>query len=596
MIDIKYFQRLILNCEFLKFHQEINLLYKNNKINNYLFNKLKGFCFLHQKNFNKSIEHYLLIIDDNNIDFDDYLNLAVSYGNSLDIKNAIIYFEKSIELNPNFEDTYALYSKILINNNRNYLAYQLLKNRCPIQDSIKLLNILISSSMELGDYFFSIQHLNKLIKKQKTNCVAYNKLGICFEHINENLLAKKNFEKSIELKPDYPDPYFNLANLISNEGDFAAAIAVFKKCLNFDVSKPATYRLMSLIHKFKEKDDLLLSSFKLFEKEKDNIIYEKNFHELYFALSKAYEDLGDKKKFHKYLILGNKEKRKLFHPSFIEHDKKYIGYMKSIFGVEWFNNTSFKKKDAKIIFITGMPRSGTTLVEQIISSHSKVVSGGELDYLPKIFKQSINQIDNNNFLDSFKIEIKNNLDLISSFYLEQTSYLHNYKKEFLTDKLPSNFLYIGLIKSIFSNCKIIHCYRNPMDNCFSIYKNHFTSDGLPFAYDQKDLAEYYAKYQELMEHWKSIFPNQIHDLSYEQLVSNKESETRRLLDYCSLDWEENCLQHHKNKSKVKTLSTSQARRPVYQSSIGSWKPHKEELFELYNTLKKLNVIQDSQTI
>ena len=590
MNEITYFKKLIFNREYLKFHQEINYSFRNNKINNYIYNKLSAFCFLQQKNFAKSIEHYLLILNDKLIDFDDYLNLAVSYGNNFDIKNAIIYFEKSIEINPKFEDTYALYSKILINNNKNYQAYHLLKNRCPIQDSLKLTAILISSSIELGDYFFSIQQLNKLIKKQKANYVAYNNLGFCFDSINESLLAKKNYEKSITLKPSYPDPYLNLANLLSNEGNFAGANEVFNKCLKFNEFKPTAYRLMSLIHKFKEEDDALLTSLKLLEQEKDNIIYKNNFYELYFALSKAYEDLGQKKNFHKYLALGNKRKRKLLHSSLIKHDIQYINYIKSTFNYKWMKNLNFKQKDAKIIFITGMPRSGTTLVEQIISSHSKVVSGGELVYLPKIVKQGLIQIDNENFLDTFKAEIKNNFDLISSFYLEQTSYLYNCKKEFLTDKLPSNFLYIGLIKSIFSNCKIIHCYRNPMDNCFSIYKNLFPSDGLPFAYDQKDLAEYYAKYQELMEHWKSIFPNQIHDLSYEQLVRNKERETRRLLDYCSLDWEENCLQHHKNKSKVKTLSTSQARRPVYQSSIESWKPHKEELYELYNTLEKLNVI------
>lgn len=590
MDDIKYFKKLILSREFLKFHQEISFSYKHNKITSYNFNKLSGFCFLQQKNFAKAIEHYLLILNDKKIDFDDYLNLAVSYGNNFEIKNAIIYFEKSIQLNPGFEDTYALYSKILINNNKNYQAYHLLKNRCPIQDSIKLRSILILSSIELGDYFFSIQQLNKLIKKQKDNYVAYNNLGFCFDCINENLLAKKNYKKSITLKPDYPNPYFNLANLLSNEGNFAAAVEVFKNCLNFNELKPAAYRLMSLIHKFKEEDDVLLTSFKLFEQEKENIIYRKNFHELYFALSKAYEDLGNKKKFHKYLALGNKKKRELLNPSLIKQDIQYINSIKSIFDYTWMKNLNFTRKDAKIIFITGMPRSGTTLVEQIISSHSKVVSGGELVYLPKIVKQGLTQIDNENFLNSFKTEIENNLDLISSFYLEQTSFLHNSKKEFLTDKLPSNFLYIGLIKSIFSNCKIIHCYRNPMDNCFSIYKNHFTDDSLSFAYDQKELAEYYAKYQELMKHWKNLFPNQIYDICYEQLIENKEQETRRLLDYCGLDWDENCLEHHKNKSKVKTLSTSQARQPVYRSSIEIWKSHKEILGDLYNTLEKLKVI------
>ena len=128
-----------------------------------------------------------------------------------------------------------------------------------------------------------------------------------------------------------------------------------------------------------------------------------------------------------------------------------------------------------------------------------------------------------------------------------------------------------------------------MDNCFSIYKNHFTNDSLPFAYDQKELASYYTKYQDLMQHWKKIYPNQIHDLCYEHLVENKEQETRRLLDYCGLDWDENCLQHHKNKSNVKTLSTSQARQPVYRTSIEVWKQHKEFLNDLYSILMMVKI-------
>ena len=582
-----YLRELLIRKNFQKFHSEADDILLQKKIELKRYNKLKGFCYLQEKQFKKAIDHYLKIPSDN-LEFDDCLNIAILFEFEKEFNKSVFYFEKSLKLNSKFADTFIFFSKALINNNKFFQAYNLLRYKCDLKDDVKILNILITVSIEVGDYMYAIQLLNKFLKKQKNNFIALNSLGYCFEQIGENLLAKKNYEKSIDLNKNYPDPLFNLANLIRGEGDLKGAMDIYQKCLNFEDRRPVTLRLMSLIHRFTNEDELLLSNFKIFE---NNINKEnKYYHELYFALSKAYEDIGNQMKFEEYILKANNTKRKTLSNQKIQQDNKYIDIIKSTYTDNFFSNLNFKKKDCNIIFIVGMPRSGTTLVEQIISSHSKVVSGGELVYLPKIVKNICENIDHENFLQNYGKTIKNNLDLISNFYLDQTNHLFNYKKKKLTDKLPSNFLYVGLIKSIFRSCKIIHCSRNPIDNCFSIYKNFFPADGLPYSYDQKEIAEYYSGYKKLMLHWKSIFKDEIYEINYEKLVNDKENEIKKLIDYCNLSWEENCLNHYKNKSSIKTLSTVQARQPIYSSSIGIWEKNKNIINKLVKHLEELRVI------
>ncbi len=244
-------------------------------------------------------------------------------------------------------------------------------------------------------------------------------------------------------------------------------------------------------------------------------------------------------------------------------------------------NKIIKKSSSnkKIIFILGMPRSGTSLVEQIISSHNEVHGAGELKALSKII---IQLIQTSSAID--KIDLSENTILsIRQKYLDYLLSL-NISENVITDKMPLNFRNIGFILSAFPEAKIVHLKRDSKAICWSIYKHYFSSKGTGWAYSQEDLAKYYGLYLQLMEFWHEIYPNQIYDLGYEDLTNNQEEETQKLLEYCELEWDESCLNFHTNERAVQTASSMQVRKKMYQGSSEEWKKYEEYLKPLIKTL------------
>ena len=217
-----------------------------------------------------------------------------------------------------------------------------------------------------------------------------------------------------------------------------------------------------------------------------------------------------------------------------------------------------------------MPRSGSTLLEQILSSHPEVTAGGELQY----FYGWASGFDYSNVTESCQ--------RLARSYLNVTAKVKN-GFNYFTDKLPHNFLYIGLIHLCFPNAKIIHIYREPLDACFSCYKQDF-QDAHYYSYDLASLGGYYKAYQKHMAHWHEILPGLILDVRYEDIVNNVEKEVRRILDHCNLPWHEECMQFYDSSRFVETASRDQVSRPIYTDSIGRWKHYQQYLAPLINVL------------
>tara|TARA_B110000238_G_scaffold164170_1_gene178994 strand:- start:693 stop:1400 length:708 start_codon:yes stop_codon:yes gene_type:complete len=235
-----------------------------------------------------------------------------------------------------------------------------------------------------------------------------------------------------------------------------------------------------------------------------------------------------------------------------------------------------------------MPRSGTTLVEQIISAHKDVYGAGELSYLSQSIQK--NFFDQNFKLNREKVLTKLNEETndVEKFYNKQLDY-HKSNLKFATDKAPQNYKWIGIMKLFFPNCKVIHCVRNPEDNCLSLYKNNFPSSTMNWAFDEEDIGQYYNGYKNLMNFWKTKTPNFIYDLSYENLVKNQKEEIKNLINFCKLDWDPDCLEFYKkNKTPIKTISINQARKPIYDNSINSSQLYLKHLPILFNLLKDAN--------
>ena len=240
-------------------------------------------------------------------------------------------------------------------------------------------------------------------------------------------------------------------------------------------------------------------------------------------------------------------------------------------------------RDNTPIFILGMPRSGTTLVEQILSSHSDVYGGDELNFLPSILKEYFTSSDNKISFSKLKKLNKIELEKIGEKYIKNLKALSPVSKK-ISDKLPINFKWIGLIKLILPNSKIIHCNRNSKDVCLSIFKNYFVSDKLKYAYNLKELTEFYKLYSNLMKHWEKTLPKFIYNIKYENIIHNPDREIKRLLKVCDLSWDDNCLKFYENKRVVKTASDTQVRKKIYKTSLYSWKKYNKFINKLFKKL------------
>lgn len=303
----------------------------------------------------------------------------------------------------------------------------------------------------------------------------------------------------------------------------------------------------------------------------------------YFALGKAYEQRGDVDASFRHYAAGNARRRHdnpFDWPAF-EHRSRAIR--------DFFSHTFFAQRPAAPpvtpipIFIVGMPRAGSTLLEQILASHSAVEGTAELPnilHLVRDIDQS--RADGNGYPEELASLPPPGWDALGQRYLDETAPLRGDKPYFI-DKLPNNFSHVGLIHAILPGARLIDARRQPMDCCFSLFKQHF-AEGQTFAYDLGDLGRYYRHYLELMAHWDTVLPGRVLRVQYEELVDNPEGEIRRLLAYCGLPFEAGCLDFHRTRRAVRTPSAEQVRQPLNRSGIDAWRPFERYLGPLRSAL------------
>jgi hypothetical protein len=238
------------------------------------------------------------------------------------------------------------------------------------------------------------------------------------------------------------------------------------------------------------------------------------------------------------------------------------------------------------VFIVGVMRSGTSLVEQILATHPKVFGAGELSYLSEAAAAASNSdwasgIPFPSFWNHLSVSRANQL---ASTYLDRI-YELNSTAHYVTDKMPENFLFLGTAELLFPNCRVIHCVRDPRDTCLSCHMTDFAS-GKDFSRNLGHLARYYQDYARLMEHWKKVLTIQVLDVRYEDLVADPAGQTRRMLEFLELPWDDQCLKYHQNKRHVATASREQVRQPIYSSSLGRWKHYEKHIPELLALVEK----------
>jgi len=447
----------------------------------------------------------------------------------------------------------------------------------------------IESMFNLINCYEDTNKLDEAIRISKEACKLYpDKYEVHYAY--GRLMHKKGgnideaynaYKKTLSINNNFKFAEMGLGQIYKSKGNFSKAKKKFQNVIDSDINEARAYFEIAdfLDDKEIEKKIKNLETLENNNKQRDgNRIY------LYFAMGKMFEKINKYNKAIHYYNLGNNLKRKYINYS-IDYDKKIFDAIKKTvdkFGINKKKNIGHKS--SMPVFIVGMPRSGTTLIEQIISSHSKIFGGGELLFFSNIFYKKLNSKNNETFLkDLDRITEKNFFD-IGKMYINEFKEISK-RNKYLTNKLPRNFTHIGLIKLSLPNAKIIHCERNPLDVCFSCYKTNFT-EGNNFSYSLEELGHFYMLYEKQMDYYKKIFNQQILNVKYEDVVADTEKETKKILDYLELDFEKNCLEFFKNKRPIQTASLVQARKPVFKSSVNSWMNYKDFLKPL---IEKLNI-------
>ena len=448
------------------------------------------------------------------------------------------------------------------------------------KDNLATINNLANTLRKMSD-FTNAEHYYKIALDIDSNhvdtIVNYGSLNYELNNLNK---AIELFKQAININSGIFQAQYNLALAYQSLGLFTEAKSHFLEALKINPNFTAIDKLMSRFSKYTKNDHHLKL---MLEKAKNTSLEKDSKTHLHFALGKAYEDLKDYKNSFKHLTIGNQIKKELtnYKPA---HDMKVFNELINKFKDHKFKENNTNKYNKRIIFIVGLPRSGTSLVEQIISSHSEVFGGGELKFLEELI---LNNFYTNNNLDTFQKLIKDS-DFVGNIRTEYYDYVKKISssENVITDKAPLNFRWIGFIKILFPNSKIIHCKRDPKDNCLSLYKNIF-DEKLDWTYSQSDIFTFYSAYYNLMKFWKSKGSEFIYDVNYEKLVLDPNTEIKKLIKFCDLDWDDDCLKFYENKRPIKTVSISQARKPLFKSSISSYENYKSFLKELFLSLDEM---------
>lgn len=374
---------------------------------------------------------------------------------------------------------------------------------------------------------------------------------------------------------DRPAVWVALGHALKAKGDIGDAIEAYEKAILFEKDFGDAYWSLANTKTYRFSDELLRQMVSLVDAEATKL--DDEIH-ICFALGKGFEDSANATRAFEYYDRGNKLKKRTLQFDIVKTEKA-LQAQQQAFTKESFNKTQGCQAPDPI-FIVGLPRAGSTLLEQILASHSQVDGTMELHDILGIASSLSHQ--STPYPLNVSALNEDTLAKLGEQYVQQTQ-AYRQGAPFFIDKMPNNFIHIGLIKKILPNAKIIDARRNPMDCCFSGFKQLF-GDGQEFSYSLTDIGRYYKAYEKLMAHWNTVLPSEILTVQHEDVLDDLEGQVRRLLDFCGLEFEEACLTFHKTKRVIKTPSSEQVRQPIYRTGMGQWKPFESNLSELKDVL------------
>ena len=419
---------------------------------------------------------------------------------------------------------------------------------------------------ELHHYEEAVAILERALQLDPDNALTHYYHGAALAMAAKPAEAVASYQRAVKLDPELPGAHIGLGHVLKTVGDQEGGIAAYRRAIELRPNFGETYYSLANLKTFRfTENDITEMSEKL---ANETLPVECRVH-FAFSLGKAFEDLKDYDRGFEHYALANQ-----LHRDTIAYDPVQTGVahqrMREIFSPPFFQSRGPEVgcQQADPIFIVGLPRSGSTLLEQILASHSQVDGTSELPDISMIAQGLTQPRAGQSFPQCMPDLTESAVRELGERYLSQTR-RHRGDAPFFTDKMPNNFAYVGFIKTILPNAKIIDARRHPMDSCFGCFKQHFAK-GQTFTYDLFELGEFYLEYCELMDHWDKALPGAVLHVQYEEVVADLETQVRRILDYCGLPFEEACVNFHETERAVRTASSEQVRQPIYSGSVQTW--------------------------
>jgi len=564
----------------------INTLIESHPENPLLFNIL-GACFKKLGEIDTAAKMFNTAVTLKPDYAEAHFNHAIALNETGKTDLSTESYKKALTILPNYPDAHNNLGNIYLDLNRYQEALKHYEAAVSYKPNFsEAYNNLGVANRELEQINNAVENFKKAIVINPSYTKAILNLGNALKDLGEVKDAEKCFEQALRNEPDNAQAHVSLGTFFKEKGQVKDAIKSFKRAIKIQPSYGVAYFNLTLMRDSNIEKKVIsqmlsqLSSNDLSQSDRINFC---------FALANTYEKLEKYDDFFKFLNEGNRLRKEELNYS-LGRSQGTIYLVKKIFSSLPSNNKKslpFITSSIRPIFLVGMPRSGSSLVEQILSSHVNVHGAGEIQYLRKIIAPIIERYEEN---DSKSIDKKKEISdkdylSIRHQYLELLTRF-NTPENVIVDKSLLNYRFIGIILKAFPEAKIIHLKRDARAICWSIYKNNFHQSGIGFGNSMEDLTGYYISYCEMMAFWHERFPGRIYDLNYENLTTNQEEETKNLLEYCALEWDDNCLNFHTNKRTVKTASALQVRKKIYQGSSEAWKKYEAQLQLLIKPLSR----------
>ena len=438
----------------------------------------------------------------------------------------------------------------------------------------------------LGRAFEAEAHLLHAIELKPDFAAAHFNLGVLLQDIEEHDRAIAEYRQALACRPDYLEALNNLGSSLRTQGFIDEARAAFERILELRPTQVEAHCNLAQFKTYKPGDphveQLLSQEHRLASLPEDGRI------RYWFTVGKMLEDVGHHEESFAAYARGNREK----HASTPWDEAAHLDLQRRIVSTFTRDKLAGHAVPASAegptpIFVVGMPRSGTSLIEQVLATLPGIHGTGEITWLPETLRVENGDpgADGGAFPRTVAGYSTEEYLQLGRRYIRRIRELAP-NATHVVDKLPDNFQHIGLIHLMFPNARIVHSMRDPMDSCFSCYSRLFIATNLAYTYDLGAVGRYWVGYHKLMRHWHDVLPaGRILDVSYESMVGDFENQARRLVEYLGLPWDDRCLGFHQNRRIVKTASVAQVRKPIYKTSVARWKPYERQLGPLFDVVK-----------